>query len=73
MHDVRIMQWFALGSLLVSSTAMAWLNTTTLNGSIFTVVLGVAGWQAILKKDPSVSVVDWNGSGDVEMEEADGA
>ena len=29
--------------------------------------------QAILKKDPSVSVVDWNGSGDVEMEEAGGA
>tara|TARA_B110001452_G_scaffold16796_1_gene13697 strand:- start:174 stop:860 length:687 start_codon:yes stop_codon:yes gene_type:complete len=50
-HDVRIMQWFALGSLLVSSTAMAWLNTTPLNGSIFTVVLGVGGWQAILKKD----------------------
>jgi len=50
-HSVRSMMWVALASFLVSSTAIAWLNTTTFNSILFSIVLLVVVWQALLKKD----------------------
>ena len=50
-NEVRTMQWVALASLLVNCIVTVVLNASTSNGVIFTAILLLAIWQALLKKD----------------------
>ena len=49
-HEVRVMQWFALVTLLVQCCAGVWLNSRRRDAIAFTLVLLLIAGQALLKK-----------------------